>query len=257
MELLKKYQTYVSNIEWHLRVNKPTDKEKEDCLIRLKDFQEVVNDLSALPLTPSPDVEKGEGLKCVAGCKTFTGGEKLHHFDCPYYPESISKRFTDLQIALKYIASYNGGFVEYFRQHNYRYMYELWERVYNIATAYSSPAPQEAEGVEQAERIVCAANYYDDGKQHSHQPKNVLQGFVVAGRRHHNCIGTFAQIVGFPYSDEAKQIHQTEEQGFLTTLNRFVDRKEAYKIAFAANQIIGPNKGYSENSIGLTSEDLY
>lgn len=64
-------------------------------------------------------------------------------------------------------------------------------------------------------------------------------------------------IVGFPYDDNGTRIHRTEVQGFLTNTNRFVTRKEAYKIAFEANQIIGPNKGRSENSIGLTSEDLY
>jgi hypothetical protein len=46
-------------------------------------------------------------------------------------------------------------------------------------------------------------------------------------------------------------------QGFLTDKNRFVDRQEAYKIAFEQNQIIGPNKGYETNCVGLTSEDLY
>jgi len=42
-----------------------------------------------------------------------------------------------------------------------------------------------------------------------------------------------------------------------TNKNRFVNRKEAYQIAFNANQIIVPNKGYPINSIGLTSEYLY
>lgn len=107
------------------------------------------------------------------------------------------------------------------------------------------------------EYIICAANHYDDGKKHVHQPKNITSGFVVCGRRHHNCINIFALIVGFPYDDRGNEIHKTEVQGFLTNSNRFVDRQEAYKIAFAADQIIGPNKGCPENSIGLTSEDLY
>lgn len=107
------------------------------------------------------------------------------------------------------------------------------------------------------EYILCAANYYNDGREHVHSPKNIILGFVTCGRRHHNCINTFAQIVGFPYSEEANKIHRTEIQGFLTNTDRFVDRKEAYKIAFEADQIKGPNKGRSENSIGLTSEDLY
>lgn len=113
----------------------------------------------------------------------------------------------------------------------------------------------EKEAVE--EWIICAANHYDDDTVHNHQPVNVKKGFVTTGRRHHNCISTFAQIAGFPYSEHGQDIHNTEEQGFLTNLNRFVDRKEAFKIASAAGQITGPNKGQSENSIGLTSEDLY
>jgi hypothetical protein len=107
------------------------------------------------------------------------------------------------------------------------------------------------------EYIICAANWYNDGKTYPHSPKNVLKGFIVCGRRHHNCIQTFVQIVGFPYTDEGHRIHRTEVQGFLTNTNRFVGRKEAYKIAFEADQIKGPNQGQCENSIGLTSEDLY
>jgi len=107
------------------------------------------------------------------------------------------------------------------------------------------------------EYILCAANHYDDGQEHIHAPKNIDSGYVTCGRRHHNCIRTFSQIVGFPYSVRAQEIHNTETQGFLTNTNRFVNRKEAYTIAFNANQIKGPNKGERENNIGLTSEDLY
>jgi hypothetical protein len=111
------------------------------------------------------------------------------------------------------------------------------------------------------EFILCAANWYDDKKQHTHTPKNITSGFVICGRRHCNCISIFAQLMKFEenngYTEEAMILHKTEVQGFLTNTNRFVDRKEAYKIAFGADQIIGPNKGYPENSIGLTSEDLY
>lgn len=109
----------------------------------------------------------------------------------------------------------------------------------------------------QKEFIICAANHYDDGIKHTHSPKNIESGFVICGRRHHNCIGVFVQIVGFPYSEEANKLHQTEIQGFLTNTDRFVTRKEAYIIAFNVDQIIGPNKGYSTNHIGLCSEDLY
>jgi len=111
--------------------------------------------------------------------------------------------------------------------------------------------------MDKKEFIICAANRYDDGQKHGHQPINITHGFVVCGRRHHNCISTFAQIVGFPYSEEGHRIHRTEVQGFLTNTNRFVTRQQAYKIAFEADQIIGPNKGCPTNSIGLTIEDLY
>lgn len=107
------------------------------------------------------------------------------------------------------------------------------------------------------EFILSAANYYNDGKIHEHQPKNIEIGFVVCGRRHHNCIGTFALIAGFPYNEFWTKVDNTEIQGFITNTNRFVNRKEAYQIAYNANQIIGCNKGCPTNSIGLTSEDLY
>ena len=108
------------------------------------------------------------------------------------------------------------------------------------------------------EYILCAANYYNDGEKHEHQPKNIpATGFVICGRRHHNCITSFVMIVGFPYDEKGLRIMRTEVQGFITNTDRFVGRKEAFKIAAKANQIHGPNKGQNENSIGLTSEDLY
>src|SRR6478735_5768362 len=107
------------------------------------------------------------------------------------------------------------------------------------------------------EYIICSANYYNDNKVHVHNPVNIEIGFVVCGRRHHNCINIFSMIVGFPYSEEAHKIKNTEIEGFLTNTNRFVDRIEAYDIAFKADQIIIPNKGYSENNIRLYSEDIY
>jgi hypothetical protein len=99
------------------------------------------------------------------------------------------------------------------------------------------------------EYILCAAIWYKDGVQHVHQPKNIHRGFVICGRRHHNIIATAAIL--------EQSSNSGCEQGFITNLDRYVDRKEAYKIAFKADQIKGPNKGQSENSIGLTSEDLY
>lgn len=106
------------------------------------------------------------------------------------------------------------------------------------------------------EFILCAANWYDDGIEHIHQCKNIKTGFVVCGRRHHNCIAIFAIMVGFPYDEKGEQLMRTEQQGFITitNTNRWVDRLEALKIAKEANQLITDKVN---EVIGLYSEDLY
>jgi DNA recombination-dependent growth factor C len=103
------------------------------------------------------------------------------------------------------------------------------------------------------EKILCSAIWVDDEKKHTQQPKNIDKGFVVCGRRHHNCISTLMLIFEdlekhLPFKKSGKVI-----QGFLTTDDQFVDRKEGYKIAKKAKQII-----HNEliSSI-LTSEDLW
>jgi len=105
------------------------------------------------------------------------------------------------------------------------------------------------------EYILCAANHYNDDKEHHHQPKNIVHGFVICGRRHHNCISTFALMVGFPYDDNGLKLMNTEIQGFLTNTNRFVDRLEALDIAIKANQLL-PDERINER-LGLFSENLY
>lgn len=104
------------------------------------------------------------------------------------------------------------------------------------------------------EYILCAANYYNDGQTETHTVNNITEGYVVCGRRHHNCIAINAKILGFPYSKEALKIVNTEVQGFITNTNRFVDRLEALEIARNANQLI---TGEGNSKLGLFSEDLY
>ncbi len=104
------------------------------------------------------------------------------------------------------------------------------------------------------EYILCAANFYNDGQEHTHTVINKKLGFIICGHRHHNCIGTFAQMRGFPYSEESQLLQNTEIQGFLTNTNRFVDRQEGLKIAIEANQLkIGNQCNYKD----LYSEDLW
>jgi hypothetical protein len=99
------------------------------------------------------------------------------------------------------------------------------------------------------EYILCAAIHYKDyGNQKTgrHLPKNIQEGIVICGRRHHNCINTFFELTGVP---TRKPYHI---QGFLTNTDRFVDRKEAYFIAKDANQLL-----HSKSNPTLKSEDLY
>lgn len=50
---------------------------------------------------PKPDTEAPESRskekQCIAGCQIFEGGERKHHPDCPFYPESLSKIYDDLE----------------------------------------------------------------------------------------------------------------------------------------------------------------
>lgn len=102
------------------------------------------------------------------------------------------------------------------------------------------------------ERILCAAIHIDDGKQHLHQPWNIYRGFVVAGRRHHNCIYT-ASLLGEhdPVIKEAMMLR--ENQGFLTSHDRYVSRASAAVIARKQGQLLVPEMHTEE----LTSEELY
>jgi hypothetical protein len=97
------------------------------------------------------------------------------------------------------------------------------------------------------ETILCAAVWFKDGKKYKHQPLNIKSGFIICGQRHHNCFMTFSilrdkTIKQFKYGDCI--------QGFLTSYNNFVNRKEGGVIAYDARQILKPTEY-------LFSEDLY
>lgn len=104
------------------------------------------------------------------------------------------------------------------------------------------------------EYILCAAIHYDDGNFYVHQPKNIQTGLVMVGRRHHNCIINLSIALADRYN---KNLASRGAQGFITNTDRYVNRKEAFKIAFAADQII--HKFYDPNNLDqiLVSEDLY
>jgi hypothetical protein len=102
------------------------------------------------------------------------------------------------------------------------------------------------------ERILCAAIHIDDGKNHTHQPVNILSGFVVAGRRHHNCIYV-ASLIAEHVPELQRAIKSRDSQGFLTSHDRYVSRSMAEVIARNEGQLLEPDL-ISEI---LTSEDLY
>jgi hypothetical protein len=111
------------------------------------------------------------------------------------------------------------------------------------------------------EYILCASIHFDDGKEHAHQPKNIKTGFVVCGRRHHNCY-TSLQSIGksLGYDDtlivkKGLVLESREGQGFITNLDRHVDRKEAYFIAKEAGQLL--HNMHDQSNPSLISEDLY
>jgi len=96
------------------------------------------------------------------------------------------------------------------------------------------------------EYILCSAIWFDDGKEYVHNPSNIKTGFVIAGRRHHNCFAVLGQILQPNLEYKALD----DIQGFLTNTNRFVDREEGGRIAFEAGQT-------KELKKTLFSEDLW
>lgn len=108
----------------------------------------------------------------------------------------------------------------------------------------SRKEPCNIHGVRVSTYILSAATHFEDDTVHPHQPKNIMTGFVITGRRHHN-IFTSLKCVGV---DRLKLGNST--QGFITSDDRFVDRKEGGKIAYEAGQIDKPTEC-------LFSEDLY
>ena len=87
------------------------------------------------------------------------------------------------------------------------------------------------------EYIICAAICNPE------QQDMVGQPLIYCGLRHYNILWQSKNISRNP-----------KYQGFLTSLGRFVDRKEALKIAVKNNQIVDPQLIRGNN---LYSGDLY
>lgn len=110
------------------------------------------------------------------------------------------------------------------------------------------------------EFIICSAIYINDGKKHSDQPKNIKIGYVISGIRHNNCYAVLLSILGNrelfdQYIDSVE--HSSKDMGFITSMNKYVDRKEAFIIAKENNQLLYPKLYGTEQENILTSECLF
>ena len=94
--------------------------------------------------------------------------------------------------------------------------------------------------------IICSAIYIKNSKTDmSFLHKNIKNGWVIAGRRHHNCYCCL-----FSIKPDYRKNSVNIDDGFITSDDRFVNRKEAAKIAYEAGQI-------KDEAKCLVSEDLY
>ena len=84
------------------------------------------------------------------------------------------------------------------------------------------------------EKIKCAAIKY--------RPLATMKEDIVTGPNHAECINYF--MLAELYANERDMGFET--QGFMTTEDRFVDRKEAYKIAKAAGQLLIEKEYYEQ-----------
>ena len=80
----------------------------------------------------------------------------------------------------------------------------------------------------------------------------MYEGKIISAHRHGDCHRLIRALLG----DEADEKVGRKDQGFLTSLNRHVDRAEGFKIAKENNQIIHTMFDNYETGI-LTSQDLY
>lgn len=96
------------------------------------------------------------------------------------------------------------------------------------------------------ETILCAAIWYKKVERAFHRPVNTPGGVVLCGFRHGDIISQVQPLTGKKHYELGESV-----QGFLTSKNRFVDRKEAAEIHVRN----GGKLNY--HAANLFSEDIY
>jgi hypothetical protein len=91
------------------------------------------------------------------------------------------------------------------------------------------------------EKILCSAIMYNET--------------VIPGRRHSDCYEVLRALTGIWKNDPRLPGH--DQQGFLTSEGRYVNRREAWAIAEAAGQILYGSDASDEEDNILISENLY
>lgn len=104
--------------------------------------------------------------------------------------------------------------------------------------------PNMGDGLRDPEIVVCAAIRLPDGR-------------IFRGHRHTDCIMTAKQVYEFTgrYGDARWHPSMCEDQGFITSRNRYVSREEALRLQLAAGIPSASPSGYRAGE--LFSEDLY
>lgn len=113
---------------------------------------------------------------------------------------------------------------------------KLWELTVKVRDPFGGQLGGVDRSPEPGERVLCAAIHVEDGKPRPHQPTTT--GIVYCGHRHHNIFDQLQPAFGLLESDRKGAGVLSETQGFLTSTGRFVNRKQAMKIALAADQLL-------------------
>jgi hypothetical protein len=147
---------------------------------------------------------------------------------------------------------YGGEWVNYYKKDQPRTISEIYDKLEEkLLYNQEQEIDRGAYTNRKVEYIICAAVWYKKlpmkGETVDSLPKNCFQGIVFCGYRHSDCISTMTAVTG-----KRSVTHMVGDftQGFLTSKNNFVTRKEASVLAFQAQQI-------STQKSVLYSEDLW